>query len=148
MDAVLATHDFSRAKGALSEVMTEVVHGHRPQVISRHRGKERMLLVRPDDLVGCLETFRFEPLVVLDGGEVTVELAELGVLGLGSTLDEAMADLVAELRLYARRFFEQAGFYLQSDRRGHAPWLLRFALTPEDEQLALLLEDSQQTSAA
>ena len=52
-DAIVPTSDFSPAKARLSDVMTQVFHGHQPQLVSRHRGKEQMLLVRPDDLVGC-----------------------------------------------------------------------------------------------
>jgi hypothetical protein len=62
----------------------------------------------------------------------------LGVLGFGATADEALADLVIELRAYARDYFERASFYAATDRAEHAPWLLRFALTPPDQQLELL----------
>jgi hypothetical protein len=33
-----------------------------------------------------------------------------------------------------------SGRYMQLDRREHCPWLLRFALTPADEQHLLLVE--------
>lgn len=133
----LSSLDFSRAKSALSDVMTTVVHEHRPSVVSRHRGKERMLLVRADDLVGYLDVFRFELDEVQGDGEVTLAVPELGVLGFGATRDEALDDLVAELRVYARDFFERVSFYAATDRARHAPWLLRFALTPPGQQRAL-----------
>ena len=129
--------DFSRAKGALSDVMTRVVHEHRPSVVSRHRGKEQMLLVRSDDLARYLSGFRFQLEVETKGAEVTTALPQLGVLGFGTTLDEALEDLLVELRAYARDYFERASFYAATDRAEHAPWLLRFALTPPDEQRAL-----------
>jgi hypothetical protein len=144
VDATLTSLDFSRAKSALSDVMTQVVHEHSPRLVSRHRGKERMVLVRAEDLADYLDSFRFDPQVVIDGGEVTVELEDLGVLGFGETVEAAMEDLVGELRAYARRFFERSAFYLQTDRARHAPWLLRFALTAPESQLGLLVEDSQQ----
>src|SRR5712692_7927598 len=134
----LPSLDFSRAKSTLSAVMTEVVHEHRPRVVSRHRGKERMLLVRADDLARFLGEFRFEAEVIADGGEVTIALSRLGVLGFGTTVDEALEDLLVELRAYARDYFERASFYAATDRAEHAPWLLRFALTPPDQQLHLL----------
>jgi hypothetical protein len=142
MDTALTSLDFSRAKSALSDLMTQVVHEHSPRLVSRHRGKERMVLVRAEDLAGYLDSFRFEPEVVIDNGEVTVELQDLGVLGFGETVEAAMEDLVAELRAYARRFFERPAFYMHTDRAGHAPWLLRFALTPPERQLDLLSADS------
>lgn len=137
-DAVLSTSAFSRAKTALSELMTEVVHEHRPWMVSRRHGKERMLLVRADDLAEYLKSFGFKTETVTDRGEVTVALPALGVLGFGASLDEARTDLLTELRAYARDFFERAAFYGATDRAAHAPWLLRFALTPPERQLELL----------
>lgn len=146
VDTTLTSLDFSRAKSALSDVMTQVVHEHSPRLVSRHRGKEQMLLVRAEDLAHYLDSFRFEPKVVIDSGEVTVELQDLGVLGFGESLESAMEDLVAELRAYARRFFERSGFYMHTDRARHAPWLLRFALTPPERQLDLISADSQRAA--
>jgi antitoxin YefM len=146
MTETLASLDFSRAKSTLSELMTQVVHGHAPRIVSRHRGKEEMVLVATDDLARFLESFRFEPRVAIDGDEVTAELAELGLLGFGETLEAAMEDLVQELRLYAGDFFERASFYVETDRADHAPWLLRFALTPPQRQLELLYKDSRQAA--
>ena len=130
--------DFSRAKGTLSDVMTRVVHEHRPSIVSRHRGKERMLLVRTDDLAAYLSSFSFELEIVEDGGEVTGALPRFGLLGFGSSRDEAIDDLLVELRTYSADYFERAGFYAATDRANHAPWLLRFALTPAAEQRGLL----------
>ncbi len=136
---------FGRAKAGLSELMTEVVHRHHLRLVRRHRGKEAMLLVAPDDLDDLLDLarFRFDPQVTFDEGEATVALRDLGVLGFGHSVDEAMEDLVEELRAYAVRFFERWNFYRETDRRKHAPWLLRFALTRPDRQLELLYEDSR-----
>lgn len=134
----LPSFDFSRAKSALSDLMTRVVHEHRPSIVSRHRGKEQMLLVRTDDLAGYLKAFQIELEVSEDGGEVTVAAPGLAVLGFGTTREEALDDLVIELRLYARDFFERSSLYAATDRAAHAPWLLRFALTPFDRQRSLL----------
>jgi antitoxin YefM len=140
----LASLDFSRAKSTLSELMTEVVYGHAPRIVRRHRGKEEMVLVGTRDLVRFLDSFRFDTEVTIDAGEVTVRIPQLGVLGFGETLEEALEDLVEELRLYAADFFERASFFAETDRAEHAPWLLRFALTPPHDQLELLYEDSRQ----
>jgi antitoxin YefM len=144
----LTSVDFSRAKAALSEVMTQVVHERSPQIISRHGGKEEMVLVATRDLAAFLDRFRFDPQVTIDAGEVTAELPLFGVLGFGETLEQAMEDLVEELRLYARDFFERASFYAETDRAEHAPWLLRFAITPANRQVDLLFEDSRAAPAA
>ena len=137
-DPALPSLDFSRAKSALSDLMTRVVHEHRPSVVSRHRGKERMLLVRADDLATYLGSFGFEVELVEDGDEVTAALPRLGLLGFGASREEAIDDLLVELRAYASDYFERATFFAATDRAAHAPWLLRFALTPAAEQRTLL----------
>jgi hypothetical protein len=127
--------------------MDEVVHEHRPQLVGRHGGKERMLLVRPDDARRWLDTFRFTLTVTLDDGQVAVVADCVNVLGVGDSFDTALDDLVVELRDYAHRFFvERPNFYAETRAKDHAPWLLRFALTPPDEQRALL--DADLTASA
>jgi hypothetical protein len=132
--------DFSEAKSHLSDVMSQVVRDHQPRLVSRHRGKEAMLLLSADDVVEGLHQYRLEPDIVFSEGEATAQLSQFGLLGFGNTVDEALDDLLAELRTYSQRFFDRSSFYMQSDRREHWPWLLRFALTPPDDQRLLLVE--------
>jgi prevent-host-death family protein len=135
--SAVPTQDFTSAKAHFSDVMTAVVAGHQPHEVVR-RGKEAMVLLNRDDLARTLEHFSFSPTVVLDEGEVTVEVPEVGILGFGAELEEAVDDALEELRAYTQRFFDKAAFYLSSDRARHAPWLLRFALTPPEAQRELL----------
>lgn len=139
-DPIVPTSDFSPAKAHLSDVMNEVFHGHRPQLVSRHRGKEQMLLVRPDDLAAMLADQGFAVQAVYDAGEVTLRVPEMGVLGFGESLDEATDDLLVELRAYATRFFQEPGRYMATRRAQHAGALLRFALSSEDDQRRMLGE--------
>jgi PHD/YefM family antitoxin component YafN of YafNO toxin-antitoxin module len=141
-ELLLPERQFSKAKSELSDVMDEVVHEHRPQLV-RRKGKERMLLVRQDDARRWLDTFRLQLRVVLDEGEVTLVADPLGVSGFGDSLDAALEDLLVEVRAYTQRFFERPQFYAETDARHHAPWLARFALTDVDEQRALLEADME-----
>lgn len=134
----LPTIDFSPAKSQLSDVMTQVFHGHQPRIVSRHHGKEQMLLVRPDDLVEMLGEHRLDVQAVYDGDEVTLRVPNMGVLGFGETLDEAIDDLLVELRSYATRFFREPARFMATSRGTHAAALLRFALAGEDEQRLML----------
>jgi hypothetical protein len=139
-DTLVPTTDFSPAKAGLSDVMTQVFHGHQPHLVSRHRGKEQMLLMRPDDLVAMLADQHLEVLAVYDGDEVTLRVPEMGVLGFGGTLDEATEDLLVELRAYAARFFRDAARFMATGRATHAGALLRFALSTEEAQRRMLSE--------
>jgi len=141
MSALLPERQFSEAKSALSDVMDEVVHERRPQVVQRHHGKEAMLLVRPDDVRRWLDTFRLALRVVLDENEVTLVADPVGLSGYGDSLDTAVDDLLIELRTYAQRFFERPQFYAQTQAARHEPWLARFALTHPDAQRDLLIAD-------
>jgi hypothetical protein len=135
---VMPTIDFSPAKSHLSDVMTKVFHGHQPRIVSRHRGKEQMLLVRPDDLVMMLGEQRLDVLTVYDADEVTLRIPDMGVLGFGETLDAAVDDLLVELRAYATRFFREPARFMATSRGAHAAALLRFALAGDDEQRRML----------
>jgi hypothetical protein len=141
-ELLLPERQFSKAKSELSDVMDEVVHQHRPQVV-RRKGKERMLLVRPDDALRWLDTFRLHLRVVLDEGEVTVVADPLGVSGYGESLDTALDDLLREIRAYAQRFFERPQFYAETEAVRHEPWLVRFALTHPDDHRDLLAADME-----
>jgi hypothetical protein len=142
------TIDFSPAKSQLSDVMTQVFHGHQPRIVSRHHGKEQMLLVRPDDLVAMLGDHHFDVQAVYDADEVTLRVPDMGVLGFGETLDEAIDDLLVELRAYATRFFREPARFMATSRGRHAAALLRFALATEDEQRRMLdIEGSESEPA-
>lgn len=132
------TIEFSPAKSQLSDVMTEVFHGHQPRIVSRHHGKEQMLLVRPDDLVAMLGEHRLDVQAVYDADEVTLRVPDMGVLGFGGNLDEAIDDLLVELRAYATRVFREPARFMATSRGAHAAALLRFALAGEDEQRLML----------
>lgn len=135
----VATKPFSKAKAELSELMSHVVREHRPTVIERRR--EAMVALSLDDLRSLLEAFHFEPRVVAGRKETVASLDDLGLVGSGPDLDAAINDLLEELRDYAADFVRRYAFYMQTDRRPHAPWVLRLALTPPDEQRELLIEE-------
>jgi len=138
LDAV-PTKSFSQAKAELSELMNQVVREHRPTVIARRR--EAMVALSLDDLRSLLEAFHFEPRVVVGRKESVASLDDLGLVGSGHDLDSAIDDLLEELRDYALDFVRRYAFYMQTDRRAHAPWVLRFALTPPEDQRDLLVEE-------
>lgn len=131
---------FAEAKTHLSEVMTDVVHRHHPQVIGRHGGREQMLLMGLDDLGAMLESFRFDPRVSVSDGEFVVRLPELNLVAGGATYEEAIQELVGLVEDYSEEFLPRLDFYTQTDRRRHLPWILRFALTPENSRAALFAE--------
>jgi len=140
MTETLLSTDFSEAKAHLSDLMTDVYHAHRPQLVSRHRGKEQMLLVGREDLARMLADQRLGVQVVYDEGEVTLRVPDLGVLGFGDTYEEAAEDLLSELEVYAASYFQNPARYAYTSRASHAGVLMRFAISSSEERRAMLSE--------
>lgn len=138
---VIKARPFSEAKAELSDVMTQVVREHRPAVIARGGGKEAMVAFELDDFRLLLGSFQFEPQVSFGEDGVVAAIESLGLIGHGSDHDRAMEDLLEELRAYASDYLRRYAFYEQTDRRAHAPWIVRFAVTPVEEQRALLSQE-------
>ncbi len=136
---LIPTLDFSPAKARLSDVMTEVFHQHQPTLVSRHRGKEQMLLVRTDDLLAMLPSEPFDVEVAFDPASVTLAVPSLGVIGVGETTDLAADDLLIEIRAYAKRFFANPLRYFAAGQGERAGALLAFALADEDGQRRMVL---------
>lgn len=128
------------AKAHLADVMTAAIHGTMPQIIQRRGGKERVVVARPDLMAQALSGFRFEAEVLLGDGEIVVRLEQFGLLGAGDSYEDAVEDALEQLRSYAGEFFRDWSLYSHTDRRWHLPWLLRFALTAEEDQAGLLAE--------
>jgi predicted RNase H-like HicB family nuclease len=140
---VIEVIPFSDAKARLSDVMTAVVHGHRPKAVGRHRGKEEMFLVGRDELLAVLESFAFEPKVAVSEGEFVVRLPELGLIAAGESLDEALDELVELAEAYTEDFLDRLEFFRQTDRRGQLPWVVRVAATPPEARRALFTQVPQ-----
>jgi Antitoxin of toxin-antitoxin, RelE / RelB, TA system len=135
----LPTRGLSEAKAALSDVMSGVVHDHRPTVIERHGGKEAMLLLGLSDIGPLLDHFSFHTLSSVSDGEFVLRQEELGLVAGGETFEQAASELEELALTYAERYFERLHFYAQTDRAEQMPWLLRLILIPEAERRALLI---------
>lgn len=119
--------------------MDQVVREHRPTLIERRR--EAMVALSLPDMRALLAPFRLEPRLSIGRAQTTAVLEELGLVGAGRDSGSAIDDLLEEMRAYTADFVSRFPFYMQTDRRAHAPYVLRFALTPADEQRGLLAEE-------
>ncbi len=138
--ALLPGRSLSEAKAHLSDVMSEVVHQHRPVVIERHRGKESMILWRLDDMQSLLSHFRFDPQVSFEDGECVIHLRELDLIAGGEVFEQALDELIDLVEQYSVDYIARFAFYSQTDRAAHAPYLARFALTEPTARHALFVE--------
>lgn len=137
--SLIETLAFSEAKAKLSDLMTSVVHGHRPKAVDRHHGKEEMLLLGREEVMALLESFEFQPKVSVSEGEFVVRLPELGLIAGGESFDEALDELVELAEAYAEQYLARLEFYRETDRRQQLPWVARVAFTPAEERRQLFV---------
>jgi hypothetical protein len=81
-------------------------------------------------------------------GEFVLRQPELNLVVGGETFEQAASELEELALAYAERYFERLGFYAQTDRAEHMPWLLRLILTPAADRRVLLLGAPEHLSDA
>lgn len=137
--SLFETLAFSEAKAKFSDLMTSVVHGHRPKAVDRHHGKEEMFLLGREEVMALLESFEFQPKLSVSEGEFVVRLPELGLIAGGESFDQALDELVELAEEYAEQYFARLEFYRETDRRQQLPWVARVAFTPVEERRQLFV---------
>lgn len=143
--AVLPGTSISEAKDHLSKVVDEAVHRHRPQLIQRH-GESEAMLIGVEQARELLRSFVFEPRVVFADDEVVISLDRHGLVVSGRSMNDAADAMVSELRDHSKDFLARYEFFRHTPRNQELPWLLRFALTPEEQQRELLFEEPSDES--
>ncbi|MGB9887398.1 MAG: exoribonuclease R [Moorellales bacterium] len=132
---------FSEARRQFSALYDSIYNALRPAVVRRGRDEE-VLLLRKDMLGSLLERFPFRvELLREDDGSVTLALDQLDLAVNAGSLDEAVKELVKELRMYAQDYLERAPLFLNApNRRAHLPYVLRIALCRSEDEVRALLE--------
>lgn len=133
----IRTVSFSEVKDNVSAFVSSVVREHLPQIVERSRGKEAVLVLPLADVLPALSACHFDAKIGV-GDPVIATLPQFGLVARGDSIEGALEALGAELADYAEDFFTDFDFYRHTDRIAHLPWLLRFALTPIDDRVALL----------
>lgn len=141
-NGAIATVPFAQAKDNFSGFISKVVREHLPQIVERSRGRESVLVLPLADMLPALAACRFDAKVSF-GESVVATLPQFGLVASGASFESAMDALAEELGDYCEDFFSDFGFYRQTDRIAHLPWLLRFTLTPAAGRASLLLEETE-----
>lgn len=140
--APIHTVSFSDVKDNFSAFVSSVVREHLPQIVERSRGKEAALVLPLADMLPALSACQFDTKISI-GGSIIATLPQFGLVARGDSIEAALEALAVELADYSEDFFEEFDFYRHTDRIAHLPWLLRFALTPPHERVALLTEERE-----
>lgn len=141
--AVITRVPFNEAKSNLSSFVSDVVRHHSVRLLERGRSDpEAMLAIQAGDLLEGLKGCRIDARVTPGEGDSFVAfLPQFGLAVSGGDFDAAIDALHAELVDYCEDYFGDFESYRLTDRIAHLPFLLRFALTPDERRRDLLLEE-------
>lgn len=140
--APIRTVSFSDVKDNFSAFVSSVVREHLPQIIERSRGKEAALVLPLADVLPALAACKFDAKLSV-GESVIATLPQFGLVARADSVEGALEALAAELSDYCEDFFTDFDFYRHTERIAHLPWLLRFALTPAEDRVAVLTEEPE-----
>jgi hypothetical protein len=138
---MLVEVQFSAARNSLKEVFDTVWYRSLPAIVKRRRIEE-ILLIRRDLQQDILRVYKFKPEVLPeDDGSVTLALDELDLAVNAPTIEEAVEDLVREIKFYAEEYRERPQLFLNTPiRKEHFPYILRAWLCESDQEIKSLLE--------
>ncbi|RJQ32067.1 MAG: exoribonuclease R [Peptococcaceae bacterium] len=132
---------FTSARKSFTELFDNVWHRSLPAVIKRHQAEE-VLLLRRDMQQDILQAYKLTPEVLPEeNGSVTLALNELDLAVNASTFEEAVNELIRDMKIYAEDYRERPQLFLNApNRKGHFPYLLRVWLCNDDQEIRSLLE--------
>jgi len=138
---MLTEVQFTKARKNLTEIFDSVWHRFMPALIKR-RQAEAVLLVRRDLQEDILRAYEFKPEVLPEeDGSVTLALDELGIAVNAATFEEAVEELIREIKIYAEDYVKRPELFINaSNRRGHFPYVLRIWLCNNEQDIKYLLE--------
>lgn len=138
---MLAEHNITNARKDFSSLYDEVFNGFKPAIIKRKKVEE-VLLLRVDLQKMLLSHFSLKPEVITENdNSITLSLDQLEIYVNSSTMEEAVKELVEDLKLYAQDYIRRSQLFLHApNRRSHFPYVLRISLCDNDEEICNLLE--------
>lgn len=132
---------FTNARKTFTEIYDSVWHRHLPVIINCHQNEE-VLLLRRELQQDILMAYRLKPEILPEeDGSITAALNEIEIAVNGPSMDEAINELVRELKVYAQDYLERLQLFLNvPNRKGHFPYVLRVLLCDNDQEIKSLLE--------
>lgn len=138
---MLAELNITDARKEFSSLYDQVFNAFKPAIIKRKQSEEVMVL-RVDLQKMLLSNYSLKPEIISeDDGSVTLALDELELYTNSPTLEDAINELVNDLKYYASDYLQRSQLFLNApNRRSHFPYILRILLCDSDEELRELLE--------
>ena len=121
---------FTEARNDLSNLYNKVYYELNPVIIQRKQTEQ--VIVLPVDMQKLLlEEYTFKPEKLSEeDGSITLTLDKLEIYANADTLENAIAELVQDIKYYAQDYL----------KRSHFPYILRVLLCNNDDEIRTLLE--------
>ncbi|MDI3481244.1 MAG: antitoxin YefM [Tepidanaerobacteraceae bacterium] len=138
---MLNEYGFTEARNDFSRIFNIVFNEREPAVIRRNRDQE-VLMLRKDLLKDMLSTYVLDADILPENdGSYTISMDTLELAANGPTVEEALSELIQDLKTYAQDYMERAQLFLNApNRKHHLPYLLRVLLCDSDEEIKSLLK--------
>lgn len=138
---MLSELNLTDARKGFSSLYDEVFNTFKPAIIKRKKSEE-VLVLRVDLQKMLLSHFSLKPEVVSeDDNSITLALDQLEIYVNDANLEEAIKELITDLKFYAQDYIQRSQLFLHApNRRGHFPYVLRVLLCENDEEIRNLLE--------
>ncbi len=138
---MLQEHNLTDARKGLSSLYDEVFNTYKPTIIKRKKTEE-VLLLRVDLQKMLLSRFSLKPEVITENDKtITLALDNLEIFVNGATLEDAIHELITDLKYYSQDYIQRSQLFLHApNRRAHFPYVLRVLLCEKDEDIRDLLE--------
>lgn len=138
---MLSELNLTEARKEFSTLYDQVFNMYQPAIIKRKKSEEVMVL-RVDQQKMLLANYSLKPEIIHeDNNSITLALDSLELYSNGSNLDEAVNELINDLKVYASDYIQRSQLFLNApNRKSHFPFILRVLLCESDEEIRQLLE--------
>jgi antitoxin YefM len=135
MALAMEKKQFTDARRNFTDVFDTVVNKQKPLLVNRRKDDVFMIERQMQKEVLRRYTTAAEELPE-DNGSVTIAVDELDIAVNGATRDQALQELVQELKVYAEDYVARLPLFLNSpNRRPHLPFILRVQLADNDAEI-------------
>jgi len=138
---MLSELNLTDARKEFSSLYDRVFNSFKPTIITRKKSEE-VLVLRVDQQKMLLVNYSLKPdIITEDDGSITLALDNLELYSNSSSLEDAINELIEDLKIYASDYLQRSQLFLNApNRKSHFPYILRVLLCDSDNEIRDLLE--------
>ena len=138
---MLSELNLTDARKEFSSLYDRVFNSFKPTIIKRKKSEE-VLVLRVDQQKMLLVNYSLKPEIITeDDGSITLALDNLEIYSNSTSLENAINELIEDLKVYASDYLQRSQLFLNApNRKSHFPYILRVLLCDSDKEIRDLLE--------